>query len=334
MRVTAVGFGGIPIQRVSEAEAVRVVRCALDGGMNWIDTANAYGNSEERIGRAIAGYDRKSILLFTKGQAKSPEELTRQIELSLERLGTDYLDLYQFHLVPDAETWKRMIDEGNLELVRSYRDRGTIRHIGASAHTVEGARAVLAHPDIEVLQYPFNFIVEQESLEVLQACRQADAGFIAMKAFAGGVLESASACIRFLLQYPEVAADPGFEREEEVREVLDLWREAAPLSGDDQVTIDRLKGTLGTRFCRRCGYCSPCPEKVQIIPLMTMDSLVRRFPPEALDGQNAWIGRAARTAELCVECGECEERCPYKLPIIEGIQEGARIWREAVGVAD
>jgi len=332
MRVTAVGFGGIPIQRVSEAEAVRVVRCALDGGMNWIDTANAYGTSEERIGRALEGYDRAKLLLFTKGQAKRPDELERQIELSLRVLRTDYLDLFQFHLVPDAATWGEMQANGTVEVVRSHRAQGTIRHVGASAHTLEGARAVLAHPDIEVLQYPLNFVVEEEGLEVLEACRQVDAGFIAMKAFAGGVLESAPACIRFLLQYPEVAIDPGFERPEEVREVLALWRESAPLSEEDRQLIRRLREELGTRFCRRCGYCSPCPEGVQIIPLMTMDSLIRRFPEEALIG-DAWIAEAGRSAELCTACGQCEERCPYKLSIIDGIREGARLWRQAAGAS-
>jgi predicted aldo/keto reductase-like oxidoreductase len=334
MYVTAVGFGGIPIQRVTDTEAIRVIRRALDGGMNWIDTANAYGTSEERIGRAIAGYDRGSIFLFTKGQARRPDDLACQIELSLKRLATDYLDLYQFHLVPDADTWARMQDEGALELLRSYRRRGIVRHIGASAHTVEGAKAVLGTPDIEVLQYPFNFIVEAEGLEVLEACRRADVGFVAMKAFAGGVLGSAPACIRFLLQFPDVAADPGFEREGEVREVLALWRESAPLSAADLQTIERLKATLGTRFCRRCGYCSPCPEGVQIITLMTMDSLVRRFPLGELQGETAWIGQAARSAAACTRCGQCEERCPYKLPIVDGVQEGARIWREAVGAVD
>lgn len=332
MHVTAVGFGGIPIQRVSEAEAVRVVRRALDGGINWIDTANGYGTSEERIGRALDGYDRRRVLLFTKSQARRPGELGRQIELSLERLRTGYLDLFQFHLVPDADTWQEMLGNGAMEVVRSYRERGTIRHVGASAHTPEAALAVLGHPEVEILQYPFNFIVEREGLEVLEACRRADIGFIAMKPFAGGVLSSASACIRFLLQHPAVATDPGFERPEEVDEVLGLWREAAPLSEADRTLIARMQEELGTRFCRRCGYCSPCPQGVEIIPLMTMDSLIRRFPASALTG-DGWIAGAARSAGACTECGQCEQRCPYQLPIIDGIQEGARLWRESVRAA-
>jgi len=332
MRVTAFGFGGIPIQRLSEAEAIRLVRHALDSGINWIDTANSYGTSEHRIGRALEGCDRGRVYLFTKGQAREPAALEGQLELSLERLGTDYLDLYQFHLVTDEKAWQTMIDNGTVGLIRSYRDRGVVRHIGASAHTIEGAKAVLRDPDIEVLQYPFNFIVAEEALPILEACREREVGFIAMKPFAGGVLENASACVRFLMQYPGAAADPGFERPEEVDEVLALWREDAPLSAQDRQAIHRLQEELGSRFCRRCGYCSPCPEGVQIVSLMTMDSLIRRFPAEALDGKGAWIGEAARSGESCIECGQCEERCPYKLPIIEGIREGARLWRLAAGI--
>jgi uncharacterized protein len=159
LEVTRIGFGGIPIQRLSEQQAVKVIRRAIDGGLNWIDTANDYGNSEQRIGKAIKKYPRSEVLVFTKGMGRDPEVLRGQIELSFERLQTDYVDLYQFHIVPDQETWRTMLENGAFDLVREYRDRGRIRHIGASAHSRAAARAVIEHPEIEVLQFPFNFIV-------------------------------------------------------------------------------------------------------------------------------------------------------------------------------
>jgi len=328
LQVTRIGFGGIPIQRLSEGQTIRVLHRAIDGGLNWIDTANGYGTSEERIGKAIKKYARSDVLVFTKGMGRDPETLREQIELSFERLQTEYIDLYQFHNVLSPELWQAMEGNGAFDVVREYRDRGMIRHIGASAHTRESALAVVEHPEIEVLQYPFNFIVEEEGMEIVEACRKKDIGFIAMKPFGGGALQDAPSCIRFLLSVPDVAADPGFEHIEEVDEVLSLWKEGAPLSEENKRTIEGLRQELGTRFCRRCGYCSPCPHGVQIISLMTMETLVKRFPVDRLSED--WIAGAGGSLENCIECGECEEKCPYDLPIMEGIRRGAEALERAL----
>ncbi len=328
LEVTRIGFGSIPMQRLNDQDAVRVVRAALDGGLNWIDTANAYGTSEERIGKAIAGYDRSSLKVFTKSHGKDPGTVRSQVELSLERLGLSYLDLFQFHLVPSPEEWRRMEEGGTLEAALRLRDEGMIRHLGASAHNPDAALAVAGDPRIEVLQYPFNFIVNREAEEVLESCRRHDVGFIAMKPFGGGALGRASACIRFLMSYPGIVTDPGFEKLEEVEEVLALWREGAPLSPEDRAAIERLRSELGTRFCRRCGYCAPCPNGVEIVTLMSADSLVKRFPVERLT--TGWPAEARESADLCIECRECEEKCPYELPITEQIRQGAEALRRAV----
>jgi predicted aldo/keto reductase-like oxidoreductase len=331
LEVTRIGFGGIPIQRLSEQQAIKVLRRALDGGLNWIDTANDYDTSEERIGKAIKKYPRSNVLVFTKGTGRDPETLREQIKLSFRRLQTDYIDLYQFHIVPDPQTWKTMQENGTFDLVREYREKGKIRHIGASAHYREAALAVVEHPEIEVLQFPFNFIVEDQGRELLDVCRVKDIGFIAMKPFGGGALEDASACIRYLLATPDIVADPGFEHVEEVDEVLSLWNEGAPLSEENRQSIERLRRELGTRFCRRCGYCQPCPQGVQIVSLMTMETLVKRFP--AYRFSEAWIEEAGKSVDNCIECGECEQKCPYKLSIMEEIQRGAAALRRALQAA-
>jgi predicted aldo/keto reductase-like oxidoreductase len=331
LEVTRVGFGGIPIQRLSEQQAVKVIRRALDGGFNWIDTARGYGNSEERIGKAIKKYPRSEVLVFTKGPGRDPKALREQIELSLQRLQTDYIDLYQFHNIVDPVLWRTMEENGAFDLVRQYREKGTIRHIGASAHSRDAALAVIEHPEIEVLQFPFNFIVEDQGREIADACRRKDIGFIAMKPFGGGALQDASACIRYLLSIPDIVADPGFEHIEEVDQVLSLWKEGAPLSEENRQTIERLRGELGTRFCRRCGYCQPCPQEVKIVSLMTLETLIKRFPANRLS--EPWIAGAAQSIEKCIECGECEEKCPYKLSIIEEIHRGALAYQRALQAA-
>jgi predicted aldo/keto reductase-like oxidoreductase len=221
-----------------------------------------------------------------------------------------------------------MLENGAFDLVREYREKGRIRHIGASAHSRDAARVVIEHPEIEVLQFPFNFIVEDQGRELVDACRAKDIGFIAMKPLGGGALQDASACIRYLLAVPGIAADPGFEHIEEVEEVLSLWKEGAGLSEENRRSIERLRRELGTRFCRRCGYCQPCPQGVQIVTLMTMDTLVKRFPVDRLSED--WIAGAAESIEKCIECGECEQKCPYKLSIIEEIRRGADAFQRAL----
>jgi predicted aldo/keto reductase-like oxidoreductase len=325
IEVSRVGFGGIPLQRLTEEDALRVIQAGVDGGIDWIDTAHGYGSSEERFGKALARYDRSRLRIFTKGPAKDPEAVRLQLGTSLERLRTSYVDLYQFHLVPSAEAWQAMKRNGTVDVILEARARGEVRHVGVSAHNPETALALVEDPVVEVIQWPFNFMVEEEGRKVLESCRRHDVGFIAMKPFGGGMLDHAAACIRFLLQFPDVALDPGFERAEEVAEVLSLASEEdrgrVEPTAADRAAMERLKGELGRRFCHRCGYCSPCAQGVAIIPLMTMESLIRRFTRDQVT--SGWAKDAAASVERCTECGACEKKCPYELPIRKGIREGA-----------
>jgi predicted aldo/keto reductase-like oxidoreductase len=323
MEVTKIGFGGIPIQRPSEQQAVKVVRRAIELGIDWIDTANGYGPSEERIGKAIKSYNRDAIKVFTKGTGRTRDELRSQIELSFERMQIKYIDLFQFHVVPSEEVWEEMLSDGCLELVLELKQKGRIRHIGASFHSLEAALAVMDNPEIEVIQWPFNFIMADRGREVLKKCRANDIGFIAMKPFGGGILEDAGLCIRFLLQYPDVAPDPGFEKIEEVGEVVNLANRNEPLSAEDKSQIERLKEELGTRFCRQCGYCMPCPEGVNIMLLMAMESVIKRMSPESVIG---WLSEHVKAVDNCTDCGQCESKCPYNLPIRQCIREGIELF--------
>lgn len=314
MCITKAGLGGIPIQRLSDEEATTVIQRAIDLGMNWIDTANGYGTSEGRIGLAMAKYDRDSIHIFSKAAGSTPEDLASQIDLSLERLRVDYLDLYQFHM-PGEDDWERMLTNGTVDTMLRYRDEGKIRHIGASAHKVGAALKILEHPDIETMQFPFNFIMYDEADGIRNRCRATDTGFIAMKPLGGGVFPNAGPCIRFLMQYPEIVTDPGCETVEQVEEIAALVEAGSALSQEDSRELARLRGELGKRFCRRCGYCEPCPEDVPVTSLMMLDSLFKRLPPDMLL-TDYWLDAVDKLSN-CTDCGECESKCPYDLPIRE-----------------
>ena len=319
LEVSRIGFGGIPIQRISESAAIALIRRAVGLGVDWFDTANGYGVSEGRIGQAIKPFEREALKIFSKAGGQTPRDLATQIDLSLERMQLEYIDLYQFHGVT-VESWEQILANGTLDMLIDMRAGGRIRHIGASSHILEAILKVIDHPAIEIIQWPFNFVERDRADEVIEKCRRNDVGFIAMKPFGGGLLSDAQACIRFLMQYDNVAPDPGFETLEQLEQVVALVEEAAPLTDDDQARIKQIKAQIGDQFCRRCGYCQPCPQGVAITTLMLIESLNNRLPRESMLA--GWVADGVATLENCDECGECEPKCPYQLPIRERIRAG------------
>lgn len=186
LRVSPIGFGGIPIQRLSEEEAVAVVRGCLDLGVTFIDTAHGYTTSEERIGKAIAGR-REGLVLATKTPARDAATAQQHIELSLQRLGVERIDIYQLHGVSSHDKLEAVLAHGGaLEALQAARDRGQIGHIGFSSHSLEVAQKAIRTGLFETVQFPFNFIATEAADEPLPLAREYGMGFIAMKPMGAG----------------------------------------------------------------------------------------------------------------------------------------------------
>ena len=324
MNLTKYGFGGIPLQRLSSEKASDLIVDAFKLGINWIDTANSYGQSEECAGKALERFGRENIHVFSKAQGDSPVLISDQVDLSLERMRLSCIDLYQLHLVRSREDWIRKLDNGTVDRLVDLRKKGFIKHIGASAHKLDVVLEIMDHPEIEAVQFPFNFIAEDIGSAALEKARSKGLGFIAMKPFGGGMINSAEAAVHFLNQYPDLVSDPGFEKTEEIIEVLH-YSEERNLSEKDKKNILKIKDELGTKFCRRCEYCSPCPQGVSIVKMMTFESMVKRLPAEKILGSKS--REAAESVDKCIECGICETRCPYNLKIRERIREGASLFK-------
>lgn len=317
--VSRVGFGGIPVQRCSENGAIEVVRRCLDLGITFFDTANGYSTSEERIGKALS--DRRTdVVIATKSAARDKKTAREHLELSLKRLNTDYLDLWQLHNVSSPEVYEQVLEPGGaMEAAQEALEAGKIRHIGISSHSMEVALQAVASDHFETIQFPFNFVTDEPKEELIPLAQKHDVGFIAMKPFAGGMLGDATPAMKFLLQYPTVLPDPGVEQVSQIEEIVDIVNGRWELSPQERQEIERIRAEVGTRFCRRCGYCQPCPQAVQIPVLMNLESFLKRFPVERI--VQGWVAEAMESGRNCVQCGECEERCPYELPIREMLAE-------------
>jgi len=325
MMVTGLGFGGIPIQRVPEEEAIAVVNKCLDLGINFLDTANGYTTSEERIGRAIKG-KREEIILATKSLARTREDIEKHLKLSLERLGTDYIDLYQLHNVSDAETLETVLDpNGPRGVIEDAKKAGVVKHIGITSHQVDVAKDIIKTDLFETIMFPFNFMVYEGNDELLSLARQHDVGFIAMKPLAGGMIANATIAIKYLLQFPDTVLIPGIERVPEIEEIARVFEGPKEMTVGEKREMERIKEELGTRFCRKCDYCQPCTAGISISDVMAFPNLAKRLPPVRL-----YSGKFAESFEKaadCTDCSECEERCPYNLPIRDMMKEHLKMHR-------
>ncbi len=310
-----IGFGGIPIQRVSEEEAIAVVRHCLDMGINFIDTATNYTTSEERIGKAIKGYRREDILIATKSHSRPPQDLRKDLEQSLRRMDIDYIDLYQFHDVRDGDDTEQILKPGGtLDAVEKAKKEGLVRHIGVCAHRLHAAIPLAKTGRFETMQFPFNYITDEAKEELIPLCREMDIGFIVMKPLAGGVLPNAALGFKFLLQYPDILPIPGIQSIAEIDEIVAIEKSSRLTAGELE-EIERLRKELGKQFCRRCDYCQPCAADINISDIMYSHTMWKRQPLQKIF--TGFFGRQLEQVNDCIDCGECETRCPFDLPIRE-----------------
>lgn len=330
LEVTVIGFGGIPIQIVSEDVAVAAVRKAYDLGINFFDTARGYTNSEERIGKALEG---RTYHVATKSGNREAEGIYRDVERSLVNLRRRQIDLYQLHGVNNDDELDDVLAEGGaLAGLRRARDEGKIAHIGITGHRRETlVNAVKRCDDFATVQVPFNLVEDEILRNLVPLCAERDVGIIAMKPVGGGNFTNAPLAVKWCVAQPITVAIPGMATAREVEEDV-AAADDPELTAEDREAVDRMRSELNQRTCRRCRYCEPCPQGVQISSLLHGRSIIRRM------GASRWREWGAvetiASAELCTECGECLEKCPYELPIPELIREAVAYYRTIPELAD
>jgi predicted aldo/keto reductase-like oxidoreductase len=318
MMVSELGFGGIPIMRLEHDEAIEVIRYAYSLGVNFYDTANMYTGSESLMGEALEGV-RNQVYFATKTAARDAKTAQEHLDLSLKQLRTDYIDLYQMHNVSTPENLeKALASDGVMAVAQKAKEAGQIKHIGITCHNLEIATQACETGLFASIQVPFSLVEHDPLQKLLPTAQKLGMGILAMKPFGGGLMNRAELCIGFLQQYPYVLPIPGIQAKEEIKQNADLYENPQGLSEQDWKDIEDIRRTLGTRFCHRCEYCQPCPQEIRIPMALLYKAVVQRSAPARI---MTFCKTHLDKIEDCIQCGECEEKCPYNLPIIDMLQE-------------
>jgi predicted aldo/keto reductase-like oxidoreductase len=350
-RVSQLGFGAMRLPMIGEGQEARVdrelaipmIHAAFEGGVNYIDSAVGYcnGDSQKVVGEALKGW-RDRVVVSTKNHEYEDESVWWQhLEDSLERLDIDSIDLYNHHGI----NWERY--ENNVAPhVRQWMERakaqGLIKHIGTSFHdTNENLIRLIetGYPEVITLQYN---MLDRKLEEGISLARERGVGIVVMGPVGGGRLGVSSPvlaqlvpgvdrvpelALRFVLSNPNVSvALSGMSTMQHVIENVATASDPSSLSEGERQSIEqhleRLK-RMADLYCSGCKYCLPCPQEVNIPRVFQIYNEARVYGlwERARHVYANWGESSGDRADACVQCGECEEKCPQRIPIRDQLTE-------------
>ena len=326
LMVSRIGFGALPIQAVDREAAVKVTRFAYERGINFFDTARAYTTSEADLGRAL-GELGSEVIVATKAFYKNMEQFKEDFNKSFNNLQRDYIDLFQFHLVNQESELEEIFKKGGpLDYLKEEKQKGRVKHIGITSHRPALMIKAIESGAFETIQIPLNYIENDPLEEVIPLARANDVGIIAMKPLAGGVFTDNRAAVKWLLEHEGVVPIPGMRLLEEVNDILAALDSGLSAEDTAQLAADRQE--LGVNFCRRCEYCIPCPNEVKVSFIVRAGLYYKRVGWDKMEDKHVDIFEKGL---YCDQCGTCEKRCPYELPLTEMvIEESRRMLSKAV----
>lgn len=346
LEVSIIGFGAIKLPGVQKEEAVKIINKALDMGLNYIDTARNYRDSEEKIGEVLK-HRRGDCFIATKTAARDAAGLMKDLETSLRDLQTDKIDVYQLHTVSDWDTYKKVMSPGGaLEGAKKAKAQGKIDHIGITIHRdLKTMKAAIDSDEFETLMLAYSPL-DQEGVgqEILPKAKERNMGVIIMKPLSGGLLclpeherekydkdPIATGSIRFVISNENVTmAIPGMQRMIEVEENVPLGN-MPNISPDEVAGLLKFIGKLRKEFrygqvCLRCGYCQPCPQGVVTPTIFRALDMYRNYPEELKYLGLELYQSLEKKADDCKECRKCVEKCPAGIDIPIMLKEAAKIF--------
>ena len=327
IKVNRLGFGGIPIQRVSEEQAVDTVLYAVEKGIDFIDTSRMYTTSETRIGKALSQTVKKPVIA-TKSFGRTADAIRKDVEISLKELQQDVIDIYQCHSINTLEEYRKITakDAAYDGLIKA-KEKGLIRHTGITSHSLDVLAKALDDDLFETIMVCFSFLEPAAKEKVIPKALEKNVGILVMKPFSGGVIEAAEPALKWALGHPETLVLAGVESRELIDQNWSVFQGSWDLTKSDQEIIAEISRQYDKKFCRRCDYCLPCPSEIPIQYVLGARTFLKRMGIGAL--KVSIFSTLWDKAEKCQECGQCVMRCPYGLPIPELIKANVE-WRKGL----
>lgn len=353
LKASVMGFGGMRFFKHPEDQAIETVRRCLDRGITFFETGGyGDGKSEIVLGRALKGHRDKVTLANKAPVSGLPDgkKIRQHLEGALDREGVDTFDVFSFWGTNNREIFDNLKGaEGGMAALEKAKQEGLIRAIGITTH---------AHPETIVefaKEYPLDCVTLKEHLlysrqqETIAQLHEMGVGVVVMTPLAGGMIAQPSGeirdhlaksgytapllALRYLTSNPGVTSViSGMESPEDVDENVAAGENAGPLTDTERDLIDYIRARmsgLGENFCTGCGYCMPCPEGVNIPGVFNLWNIMRGYGSSSYSKreyakmieQRHWADVKGKSAEHCVECGECLEKCPNQIPIIEELKQ-------------
>lgn len=334
--VKRIGFGGITIPQVSKAKAIETVNKALDLGVNFIDTARAYGDSEEKIGYVMKNR-KKDCYLSSRSPNVNYEGMRQDIEKSLRVLNTDYIDLYEAHDVSTITRYEYLLSkDGGLRALREAKTEGKIKAIGFTGHNWELTKKLIKTNEFDAALVVYNLADTVVEKEVAPLAKEHNVGLFVMKVFGNGRLLQLSPsgerrkptieeCLRFVLSnkdFPLILT--GVKSPQEIQENVSIAENYAPLTAGEGKGLREFGDKLRRGYCYGCNYCLPCPAGINIPKIMELLESMERTDWEWPQLKEEYK-KLEKTFDDCTDCGQCEERCPQNLPIRDRLKKAEKM---------
>jgi predicted aldo/keto reductase-like oxidoreductase len=318
LRVSLLGFGAVQICRIPEVEAIDLVRESVNSGINLIDTAHDYPDSEDILGKALKGI-RDKVIISTKSPETSKDKFLDDLNTSLKRLGTDYIDIFLFHDASKDKKFDELLNNGVVEALIKEKEKGKIGFIGFSCHNPDIIERYYDIEDFAAIMIPVNFISTEFVEKSYDKLVEKDIGIMGMKPLGGGRIEDARVSLKYVNQHEKVIPIIGMQSKSELEENLRLVRMKGRINDSDLKIMKEIEEELGDKFCRGCGYCMPCSQGIDIVEVNFIKVFFKQFPFDKV--VNPKRTKSMEQVDECIECGECIEGCPYSLEIIDMIKE-------------
>jgi hypothetical protein len=343
LKVSVIGFGGLPLFFQPAEVAIEAINVGLDKGINYFDLdeggnqflqEKVYLDGGSKIGQVLK-QRRNDCYLGVKSMRQTYEEIKEDIDLALERIvkGTsrEVIDIFQLAFLDSPQKMEIILSEqGGVRALEEAKQEGKIDFILGAAHNPKTLIQAVKTDRFDLVEFPFNIIEDEYGEELIPLAKQKNIGTVVMKPLGGGQLASLyDLSLRWILGHEVNCVIPGMKSVEEVKENLEIVHQQEKLTEEELGKLRKLGNDVGKEYCHRCGYCLPCPQGIMILgvidilkgPFLSMEVKKKAY-------HEVLKGRLNSDPSNCVQCGQCVEKCPFTLSIPDLMRKAVEVFEQ------